>query len=148
MFNNFMQKMHVRKFRKIADKLDSIAKNNRVKHNDYTGYSATIASVTEELVKRPWPADHKSVMLELRDKHIKIYRNYLLNVQKQLPEAVEKDNHVIFSAVLEQALLSKDITVDEVRELMDSDSDDAVDDSNVVKTLKNLQLLPADFSMQ
>ena len=143
-----MQKMHLRKFRKTIEKFDVMAKNNRVKYNDYTGYSAAIASVTEELAKRPWPADHKSVMLELRDKHIKIYRNYLLNVQKQLPEAVEKDNDVIFSAVLEQALLSKDITVDEVHELLDSDSDDAVDDSNVVKTLKNLQLLPADFSMQ
>lgn len=144
MFNQLAQAMNLRKFRKMTDKLDSNANKHRAKHNNYTGYSAVIANVTEELVKRPWPANHKSVMLALRDKHIKIYRNYLINVLKNSPEHYENDNAVILTAVLEQALHSKDMFVDEIDSFIDSGNGA----DNIIKVLKNLQLLPADFSMQ
>lgn len=148
MFHQLTQSMNLRKFRKMTEKFDSNANKHRVKHNDYTGYSAVIACVTEELTKRPWPADHKSVMLQLRDKHVKIYRNYLQNLCKKHqhadPEEYENDNVVIFTAVLEQAMHCKDMFKDEVESFADSDNAD----DNVIKVLKNIQLLPADFCLE
>ena len=117
--------MDARQARKLVAKTDAMCKDN------FTGSTAIISANLANEAQITFPPYILSIIHEQTAKHLKLVRKYVPDLANNL-----NDDELSFYCVLQQAVLSNDITQEDAETLSPD---------NMLKILKNLKLLPNRF---
>ena len=137
MFSRFMNQV---KLAKTINKMKKMAKDG----DNATGYSAIIAACLEQETKgtfKAWPQYMKNSVNEFFQHGLTEFKKteHIQELMREHNQTEISNFTLIVTAVCSQAIICKDMSIDETLEITDTGY------QNMVKTLVNIKLLPERF---